>query len=206
MMELNENNDIYYGDLKLLQERKTNWSNLYPNSKTYKVLTYGILLIGFAIIIAVARYVEGQGDSANQMPLHISIWITAIVTIFTKKTGDKKCNPPFVKFHSARFEAGDDAISYIYQQGMALKTYVIKDEDIEKIIRDDVAWVLWIKGKADITTQKREGITTDRVDEFYALVPFDEYDLDDLLAPYEEFVSAEPGTLRAKFDSERKDV
>ena len=33
----------------------------------------------------------------------------------------------------------------------------------------------------------------------YALIGFDEYDLDDLLEPYGELVRVQPGTLRRKY-------
>ena len=107
---------------------------------------------------------------------------------------------PFNGFHNARFEVSDDTVYYVYQQGMKLKTYYIRDAQIKKIIRDDEAGVLCIEGKATLNTQTRDSETEENLDKFYALVPFDKYELDDLLAPYKKKVVKSDGKLRESFN------
>ena len=85
---------------------------------------------------------------------------------------------------------------------MTKNVYYIKDKDIREIIRDDEADCLYIKGKAVLQTTSRKGITERWLDGIYAMVGFDEYDLDDLLEPYSEYVQVAPGTLRQKFLAE----
>ena len=102
----------------------------------------------------------------------------------------------------AHFEADDDTVYYQFQKGMTLQTYYIKDKDIKKIYRDDEAGVLLIEGDATINVQTRNNESEHSVSEFYALVPFDKYDLDDLLAPYKKKVKKVDGTLRARYSGE----
>ena len=59
--------------------------------------------------------------------------------------------------------------------------------------------MLLIEGDAAINIQTRKGETEENVSEFYALVPFDKYDLDDLLAPYKKKVKKADGELRERF-------
>ena len=82
---------------------------------------------------------------------------------------------------------------------MTLRTYIIKDKDVKKIIRDDDWGVILIEGDAVINIERRKGETEEKVNEFYALVPFDKYDLDDLLQPYGKKVKKANGTLRQKY-------
>ena len=102
----------------------------------------------------------------------------------------------------AHFEVDDDTVDYQYQKGMTLCTYYRKDKDIRKIYRDDKSGVLLIEGDAVINTQTRKAETEESVSEFYALVPFDKYDLDDLLQPYKKKVKKADGTLRAKYSED----
>lgn len=102
----------------------------------------------------------------------------------------------------AHFEADDDTVYYQFQKGMTLQTYYIKDENIKKIYRDDKAGVLLIEGDATVNVQTRKDESEHSVSEFYALVPFDKYDLDDLLAPYKKKVKKADGQLREKYTSE----
>ena len=49
------------------------------------------------------------------------------------------------------------------------------------------------------TNERRGGETEESVSEFYCLVPFDKYDLDDLLQPYGKKVKTVKGTIRQKY-------
>lgn len=102
----------------------------------------------------------------------------------------------------AHFEVDEDTVYYQYQKGMSLRTYYIKDNDIKKIHRDDEAGVLFIEGDATVNIQTRKAETEEKVSEFYALVPFDKYDLDDLLEPYKRKVVKANGKLREKYTTE----
>ena len=59
-----------------------------------------------------------------------------------------------------------------------------------------------IEGNAVINTERRGGESEETVTEFYALVPFDKYDLDDLLQPYGKKVKNAKGSLRQKYIDE----
>ena len=62
--------------------------------------------------------------------------------------------------------------------------------------------MLLIEGDATVNVQTRKDESEHSVSEFYALVPFDKYDLDDLLAPYKKKVKKADGQLREKYTSE----
>lgn len=198
-MKFNPKNDVYHGDLEILNKRKQEWGKGNPGAAKFRILTYIILIVGVCAMIYVAMHYKGGDTMLSQLPLHLTIWITALLAYLTMRHARRTSEDPFYGYHSARFEADNNTIYYIYQQGMALKTYAIKDWDIETIIRDDDAGALYIKGPGSITTQKRKSESSTDVPEFYALVPFDKYDLDDLLKPYKKVVKRGNGTLRAKY-------
>jgi hypothetical protein len=102
----------------------------------------------------------------------------------------------------AHFEVDDDTVYYQYQKGLSLRTYYIKDKDIKKIYRDDEAGVILIEGDATVNVQTRKSETEEKVSEFYALLSFDKYDLDDLLQPYKNKVKRVDGKLREKYSEE----
>ena len=139
---------------------------------------------------------------ASQLPIHLTIWTVALLTYLVAHRGRVLSEAPFNGFHSARFEVSDDTVYYVYQQGLKLKTYYIRDANIKKIRRDDESGVLCIEGKATINIQSRNDETEESLDKFYALVPFDKYELDDLLAPYKRKVVKADGTLRQKYSEE----
>ena len=200
-MKLDPNNDVYPGDLSILNVRKQEWAKGEDKSKIYSILTVVVLVAGLCTMIFVnGKY--GGTTMMSQLPLHITIWTTALLAFLLARQGKKISQAPFFGFHDARFETDDDTIYYRFQKGMTLRTYYIKDENIKKIIRDDKWGVLLIKGDAVVNIQKRNGEAEEKVDEFYALVPFDKYDLDDLLAPYKRFVKSAPDTLRTKYIEE----
>ena len=194
-MRLDPNNDAYPGDLGLLNARKHLWAKGETRAARYKIGSYVILAAGFAAILAVALKVK----EGNQLPLHITIWTVALLSYLAARKGKQMSEAPFNGYHSARFEVSDDTVYYIYQQGMKLKTYFIQDADIRKISRDDEWGILYIEGQATLNTQSRKDETRESLNEFYALVPFDKYELDDLLAPYRSKVVKANGKLRQQY-------
>ena len=201
-MTLNPDNDIYQGDLATLNKNKQAWSSAEDSSAKYRYASWAIVAVGFICIIFIYTKVRGGTTTMSQLPMHIAIWVTALAAIFVSKRGKKVSEQPFAGFHMAHFEVDDDTVYYQYQKGMTLCTYYIKDKDIKKIYRDDKAGVILIEGDAVINVQTRKDETEQSVNEFYALVPFDKYDLDDLLAPYKKKVKKADGELRAKFSQE----
>ncbi len=197
-MKLDPNNDVYPGDLGILNARKHKWAKGTKKGYGFKIASYGILAAGLVVIISVA--LRTQGAESSQLPVHLTIWTVAVLTFIAARRGKRMSQDPFNGFHNARFEVSDDTVYYVYQQGMKLKTYFIRDAQIKKIIRDDEAGVLCIEGKATLNTQTRDSETEESLDKFYALVPFDKYELDDLLAPYKKKVVKSDGKLRESFN------
>lgn len=197
-MKLDPNNDVYPGDLGILNARKHKWAKGTNKGFGFKIASYVILAAGLVAIIKVALMT--QGAESSQLPVHLTIWTVAALTFIAARRGKRMSQDPFNGFHNARFEVSDDTVYYVYQQGMKLKTYYIRDAQIKKIIRDDEAGVLCIEGKATLNTQTRDSETEESLDKFYALVPFDKYELDDLLAPYKKKVVKSDGKLRENFN------
>ena len=197
-MKLDPNNDVYPGDLGILNARKHKWAKGTNKGFGFKIASYVILAAGLVVIISVA--LRTQGAESSQLPVHLTIWTVAALTFIVARRGKRMSQDPFNGFHNARFEVSDDTVYYVYQQGMKLKTYYIRDAQIKKIIRDDEAGVLCIEGKATLNTQTRDSETEENLDKFYALVPFDKYELDDLLAPYKKKVVKSDGKLRESYN------
>ena len=201
-MTLKPDNDVYQGDLVTLNKNKQAWSSAEQSSARYRIAAWVIVALGFICILYTYTRVRGGTTAISQLPLHITIWVTAILAIVISKQGKKVSEKPFAGFHMAHFEVDDDTVYYQYQKGMTLCTYYIKDKDIKKIYRDDEAGVLLIEGDAKISVQTRKSETEKDVSEFYALLPFDKYDLDDLLQPYKKKVKNADGMLREKYSEE----
>ena len=197
-MKLDPNNDVYPGDLGILNARKHKWAKGTNKGFVFKIASYVILAAGLVVIIKVALMT--QGAESSQLPVHLTIWTVAALTFIAARRGKRMSQDPFNGFHNARFEVSDDTVYYVYQQGMKLKTYYIRDAQIKKIIRDDEAGVLCIEGKASLNIQTRDSETEESLDKFYALVPFDKYELDDLLAPYKRKVVKSDGKLRESYN------
>ena len=197
-MKLDPNNDVYPGDLGILNARKHKWAKGANKGFGFRIASYVILAAGLVAIIKVALMT--QGAESSQLPVHLTIWTVAALTFIVSRRGKRMSQDPFNGFHNARFEVSDDTVYYVYQQGMKLKTYYIRDAQIKKIIRDDEAGVLCIEGKATLNTQTRDSETEESLDKFYALVPFDKYELDDLLAPYKRKVVKSDGKLRESYN------
>jgi len=203
-MRLDPNNDKYPGDLGLLNKRKHQWSKGEKRGTAYRNGSFAVLAAGFAAIVFVSTKTQSGQGMLSQLPVHLTIWIVAILTYLVAHRGRVLSESPFNGFHSARFEVSDDTVYYVYQQGLKLKTYYIRDAAIKKIRRDDESGVLCIEGKATLNIRSRSAETEESLDEFYALVPFDKYELDDLLAPYKRKVVKADGKLRDKYREEHE--
>ena len=197
-MKLDPNNDVYPGDLGILNARKHMWAKGTKKGFKFKIASYAILAAGLVVIVSVA--LKTQSAESSQLPVHLTIWTVAALTFIVARRGKRMSQEPFNGFHNARFEVSDDTVYYVYQQGMKLKTYFIRDSQIKKIRRDDEAGVLCIEGKATLNIQTRDSETKESLDKFYALVPFDKYELNDLLAPYKKKVVKSDGKLREDFN------
>ena len=197
-MILDPNNDVYPGDLGILNARKHKWAKGTTKGSGFRIASYATLAAGLAVIVNVA--LRTQGAESSQLPVHLTIWTVAALTFIAARRGKRMSQDPFNGFHNARFEVSDDTVYYVYQQGMKLKTYYIRDAQIKKIIRDDEAGVICIEGKATLNIQTRDSETEESLDKFYALVPFDKYELDDLLAPYKRKVVKADGKLRESYN------
>lgn len=198
-MKLDPGNDVYPGDLSILNIRKQQWAKGEERSRIYSIASGVILAAGLISMIFVNSRI---GDTGRQLPLHLTIWTTALLAYLVMRKGKRLSQAPFYGFHNARFETDDDTLYYVYQQGMALRTYIIKDSNIHRITRDDEWGVILIEGDAVINITRRNSETEESVKEFYALVPFDKYDLDDLLQPYGKKVKVAKTSLRQKYIDE----
>lgn len=197
-MKLNPNNDVYPGDLSILNIRKQQWAKGEESSKIYSIGAIVILVCGLICMIIVNNKFGGT-TMMSQMPLHITIWTTALLAFLASRKGKQISQAPFFGFHDARFETDDDTLYYRFQKGMTLRTFIIKDSRIHKITRDDEWGVILIEGEGMVNIERRGGESEEKVSEFYALVPFDKYDLDDLLQPYGKKVKSADGQLRQKY-------
>ena len=202
-MKLNPNNDVYPGDLSILNIRKQQWAKGEEKSRIYTILSV-VILIGGLICMIIVNNKFGGTTMMSQLPLHVTIWITALLAFLTSRKGKQLSQAPFFGYHDARFETDDDTLYYRYQQGMTLRTFIIKDSKIHKITRDDEWGVILIEGDGTVNIERRGGETEEQVKEFYCLVPFDKYDLDDLLQPYGKKVKSVKGSLRQKYIDEHQ--
>jgi hypothetical protein len=202
-MKLNPSNDVYPGDLSILNIRKQQWAKGEEKSRIYTILSV-VILIGGLICMIIVNNKFGGTTMMSQLPLHVTIWITALLAFLTSRKGKQLSQAPFFGYHDARFETDDDTLYYRYQQGMTLRTFIIKDSKIHKITRDDEWGVILIEGDGTVNIERRGGETEEQVQEFYCLVPFDKYDLDDLLQPYGKKVKSVKGSLRQKYIDEHQ--
>ena len=144
---VDRNNDKYLGDLNLLNRRKNEWYAAHPKYKLYRLLTFLVFGLGCFGIYKAYLFTQGGSTAKEMLPLHASIWVTGLATILVNRLGKKVYEKPFGAIHSARIEAAPKGLYYIYQQGMMMITYYIKDKDLKEIIRDDEVNCLYFKGK-----------------------------------------------------------
>lgn len=201
-MTLNKDNDVYQGDLVTLNARKQAWASGDVTTVKYSRMKWVVLAVGFVCIIIAMLLTSDAKSSLETLPLHLTIWATALAVYLVTRRGKVISQQPFYGFHHSRFEVDDDTLYYVFQKGMSLRTYYIKDDAISRIYRDDDAGVLLIEGEGTINIQTRKKEYEEQVNEFYALVPFDSYDLDDLLDPYRKRTVHSKGKLRARYTEE----
>ena len=74
-MKLDPNNDVYPGDLGILNARKHKWAKGTNKGFGFKIASYVILAAGLVVIISVA--LRTQGAESSQLPVHLTIWTVA---------------------------------------------------------------------------------------------------------------------------------
>lgn len=191
----NPNHDIYNGNLLMLKRRVTAWGDGHPRARILRVLIIIGLILGLGLMILPTILWPG-----NEQILWAFIAVVLGYLYALGKYNNALTRAPFEKLHNARFEASDKGLYYIYQYGMKLFTYYIEDSNIQSIIVDRSFWVMKLIGTANIEVTTRRGTEPyGQVDTQYLMIPFDGYDLDDLLAPYGDLVKESQGTLRLDF-------
>ena len=78
-MKLNPDNDIYQGDLTTLNRYKQAWSSAEESSARYRTAAWVVVAVGFLCIIYVYTRVRGGTTTMSQLPLHLTIWATALL-------------------------------------------------------------------------------------------------------------------------------
>ncbi|MBQ0004856.1 MAG: hypothetical protein KBS68_03215 [Clostridiales bacterium] len=190
-------NDIYYGDLMLLKRRVNEWAASHPKNKLFQLTKIGVLLAGFgAMILAyMVNPAAAQEQRVSLFTCTIFFAFVAMITVARKITSTLQ--PPFNKLYNVRFEASDEGILCYYQQKMVEYNYYIKDKNIKEWIIDSDVNCMYIRGKAELTKATKEGPErVGSVEAFYMLIPFDQFDLDDLVEPYGNLVQYQNGTMR----------
>lgn len=196
-------NDIYFGDLMLVKKRVTAWSEKHPRGNINLIgkVIIAILCLG---AIVTAYHFDPNGSTQRLSPLTITIFFSFVIAIFAARGINKLTQPPFAKLYNVRFEASTRSIICYYQQGMTEFLYEIKDKNIKEWIVDEDAWCFYFKGKGEISRNTKQGFERmSDVREFYMIIPFDEFEVDDLIAPYGDLVTRADGTLRKKVVDEK---
>lgn len=199
---INEDNDIYYGNLLLLKKRQNVWADSHPKGKILKYLLLVVVAIGIGIMFLPLKYAPGR-EPVLWLVIGIVLLVICAFGIYINKT----TRPPFEKIHNARFEASDKGLYYAYQYGMKIYNYFIEDTAIKKMVYDDKSWTLYIEGTAEVEVIDKKRIwQLGEIDRMYCLIPVDGYDMDDLLEPYGDLVERNPGSLRRKFVNEKGSI
>ena len=100
-MKLNPDNDIYQGDLTTLNANKQAWSRGETGSSRFRIASWIVLGIGFIFIVIAMLKTRGGETILSQLPLHLSIWATAIAAILVSRQGKRRSEKPFAGFHMA---------------------------------------------------------------------------------------------------------
>lgn len=194
---MDKETDIYYGDLMLLKRRINEWAASHPKNKVSQIAKYATVALGFAAMIG-AYYYDPAAAAEQRISLFTcTIFFAFLAMIFVSRKVTAILQPPFKKLYNVRIEASDDGIFCYYQQKMIEYSYFIKDKDIREWIIDSDTNSMYIKGKAELQRATKEGPErVGSVGEFYMLIPFDQFDLDDLIEPYGDLVQYQNGTMR----------
>jgi hypothetical protein len=199
-----QNRDIYYSILPMVKKITDHWAESHPRKNHEEHMIIFASLIGVAFIMLVYLRIADLPKKDSWM-LHVAIWIAFLFIYFFGRHKNLVVYPPFRSVVNARFEMSDDGIHYFYQRRMKVFDCFIRDDDIREMILDTEAKVLYIRGRFEITPEDSHGKGEPVIeDEMYCLLPFDKYDVDDILAPYGDAVKKEPGTLRMKYIEEHK--
>lgn len=200
--ELNLQNgerDIYYCQLPFVKMLTNRWAEAHPKRKQERNLIVLASFIGLAIILGTFYFITTNKD-AKQWLLHISIWLAALIIFVAARHRNNESIPPFQGVVNVRYEMSDEGIYYIFQKKLTVYTFFVADNDIEEMVYDEKFQVLYLKGSGRMTTQSRSGISNpEAVSNQYCLMPYDKFDIDDILAPYGDKVKRVNGDLRLKF-------
>ena len=91
-MKLDPNNDVYPGDLGILNARKHKWAKGTNKGFGFKIASYVILAAGLVVIISVA--LRTQGAESSQLPVHLTIWTVAALTFIAARRGKRMSQDP----------------------------------------------------------------------------------------------------------------
>lgn len=196
---INEDNDIYNGNLMLLKKRQSSWAESHPKGKFLKYMSLVAVLIGIGVMMLPVKYAPGR-----EPVLWLVIGVVLVLLFIMGISINKITRPPFEKIHNARFEASDNGLYYAYQYGMKIYNYYIADNNIKKMIFDEKNWVLYLEGEGEVEVIDKTGMRNlGKIDKMYCLVPVDEFDMDDLLEPYGDMVTRDNDSIRRQFVQEK---
>lgn len=199
-MENNER-DIYYCQLPMVKMLCNRWAEAHPTRRKQNSAVGVTLILGAAIILGMLYYTIKHAN-APQWYLHVSIWVAALIIFMAGRQRNLISNPPFKGLLNVRYEMSDEGIYYIYQEKLTVYTFFIADDDIEEMIYDDEFQVLHIIGKGEVSSETRKGVTEPTsVNDYYCLLPYDEFDIDDILNPYGDMIKRVHGDLRRDYRS-----
>ena len=198
-MEPPEDQDVYYCNLPYMKEYSVNWTESHPAWKKMRIMIFLSFGVSAILIWQGLQHTGTEPGWKGQFPLHLSIWVSAAIIYLVTRFIYNICKPPFKSIHNVRVQMSDDGFHYIYQIVMHLNSYFIADENIEEMIFDEEAHVLYIRGKAQQVRIRKNSAVEEELDCLYALMPYDKYDVQDILDPYGDKVKYSPGTLRGKY-------
>lgn len=199
-----ENRDIYYCKLPYIKMLQMKWSGAAPDRKKTRNILLLACLAGLAAILLVLRQTMQVGSNANKYEIHFAIWGAAILIALAGYHRNKVCNPPFQKLANVRVEMADEGIYYIFQRSLTVTEVFFADDTIEEMIFDEEFRVLYIRGEGKVRNMTKDGpVEKPDVSEFYMLLPYDPYDIDDMLEPYGEKAVRVSGQLRKRYSCAR---
>ena len=199
MGSIEYDNDIYYGDLLLIKKRVNEWAESHPRGAWNK---YGKIVLGVACLAAIigAYYLDPNASTKRLSTLTVTMLVAFTLCIIGARQLNVMTQPPFGKLFNIRFEASTKSIICFYQQGMTEYMYEIKDNNIREWVVDEKSWCFYFGGKGELSRNTKEGFERmGTVKGFYMLIPFDEFEVDDIIAPYGDLVTRANGTLRERF-------
>ena len=199
-----ENRDIYYCKLPYIKMLQMKWAGAAPNRKKSMRILLLTCLVGLALILTVQFRTMQVGSNANKYEIHFAIWGAAILIALAGYHRNKVCNPPFQKMANVRVEMADEGIYYIFQRSLTVTEVFFADDTIEEMIFDEEFKVLYIRGEGKVRNMTKDGpVEKPDVSEFYMLLPYDKYDIDDMLEPYGERAVRVSGQLRKRYSCAR---